>query len=96
MSIDRQRTLSDYQQRDETAGDAQPSWSPGIGDAGAGRVCKGCGAHASSEFARVLGDNDGNVHACPRCVQREDLARGAAADPDYEHRIGINKEASWR
>ncbi|AGC34418.1 Zn ribbon [Haloarcula virus HVTV-2] len=29
--------------------------------------CQGCDGHVSAEFARVMGDNDGVVHACPDC-----------------------------
>jgi len=29
--------------------------------------CEGCGSFVSAEFARVMGDNDGTVHACIEC-----------------------------
>lgn len=29
--------------------------------------CQGCGAHVSTRFARVMGDNNGEVHACLNC-----------------------------
>lgn len=31
------------------------------------RECEGCGALVSARFARVFGDNQGDVHACPEC-----------------------------
>lgn len=27
-----------------------------------------CGAFVTAEWARVMGDNDGNVHACLECA----------------------------
>ncbi|AGM11912.1 hypothetical protein DNAM5_49 [Haloarcula californiae tailed virus 1] len=30
--------------------------------------CRNCDSHVSSEWARVMGDNDGTVHACPDCA----------------------------
>jgi len=35
--------------------------------------CEGCGAFVSSDFARVMGDNDGNVHGCLECHDRVDI-----------------------
>ena len=29
--------------------------------------CLNCGSHVTNEFARVMGDNDGHVHACVNC-----------------------------
>jgi hypothetical protein len=29
------------------------------------RECEACGAPVSTRFARVFGDNQGEVHACP-------------------------------
>lgn len=31
--------------------------------------CLDCGARVGDAFARVLGDNDGRVHACPDCTE---------------------------
>jgi len=31
------------------------------------RECEGCGSPVSDRFARVFGDNQGEVHACPEC-----------------------------
>ena len=31
------------------------------------RECEACGAPVSDAFARVFGDNQGEVHACPEC-----------------------------
>jgi hypothetical protein len=35
--------------------------------------CQNCGAHVSEVFSRVLGDNDGVVHACPECDSQSAL-----------------------
>ena len=32
-------------------------------------ICRNCGHHVAADFARVLGDNDGRVHACPECTE---------------------------
>ena len=45
-----------------------------------GRTCEGCDSHVSPQFGRVLGDNDGVVHRCPRCASSKELFRGAGAD----------------
>jgi hypothetical protein len=29
--------------------------------------CESCGAHISEKYARVCGDNDDRVSACPNC-----------------------------
>ncbi|MEF8892182.1 MAG: hypothetical protein V5A31_12860 [Haloferacaceae archaeon] len=33
----------------------------------------------SRQFARVFGDNEGRIHACPACVSMSTVARGAGA-----------------
>ena len=30
-------------------------------------TCENCGAHVTSEFARVMGDNYNRVHSCVQC-----------------------------
>jgi len=44
------------------------------------KVCRNCGEPVPSTIARVLGDNDGCVPACPHCradvLDEEDLDRG--------------------
>ena len=46
--------------------------------------CEGCDGHVSSEFARVMGDNDGVVHACLKCATNTvgEKAGGIEADDD--------------
>ncbi|WP_456237582.1 DUF7563 family protein [Halocatena halophila] len=39
--------------------------------------CSGCGSHVSQRYARVLGDNDSNAHACMECRRRQDRFNGA-------------------
>jgi DNA-directed RNA polymerase subunit RPC12/RpoP len=54
--------------------DSEPAWEP---DSGAGETqhsCLDCGAAVTAQYARVMGDNSGQVHACPECsLQRERL-----------------------
>jgi DNA-directed RNA polymerase subunit RPC12/RpoP len=41
--------------------------------------CLACGAQITSQFARVCGDNQNNVHACPQCSSTTAVINGAAA-----------------
>jgi len=43
--------------------------------------CWNCGAHVTPRFARVMGDNDDEVYACPRCQGFRELSEGAGGDP---------------
>jgi len=52
-------------------------------------TCQNCGNVVSDNFARVCGDNQGNVHHCMNCIPedeggRELLRRGAAAFEDLD------------
>lgn len=85
-----QLTLTDAVEKPEPAADETAlgtSWT--VGDAGQTAThCHNCGSHVTADFARVYGDNDGNVYACPRCVRAiAELRDGAAADPDHERRV---------
>ena len=40
--------------------------------------CRHCGAYVSSQFARVFGDNDDEIHRCIECSTLRDLQEGAA------------------
>jgi hypothetical protein len=58
--------------------------------------CQNCGSVVSNDFARVCGDNDGNVHHCLNCVPEnmggaELLRHGGAAYPDIEIAIERTK-----
>jgi len=53
------------------------------------RSCESCGSEVSSDYARVFGDNQGQVHACPDCRSQSAVLNGAASDPEREHRVGI-------
>ena len=48
--------------------------------------CSNCGAFVTDDFARVFGDNDDEVHACPECSDDTVVRNGAAAKPDFERR----------
>lgn len=50
--------------------------------------CQGCGGHVSAQYRKSLGDPDDVAHACPNCVGDSDIYNGAAADPDWEKRVG--------
>jgi hypothetical protein len=43
------------------------------------RTCEACTSPVTRQFARVFGDNDGRIHACPACVDMATVARGAGA-----------------
>lgn len=52
-------------------------------------TCENCGNAVSNNFARVCGDNQGNVYHCMNCIPEEEggrelLRRGAAAYKDLE------------
>lgn len=102
MSTDKQASLDAYTSANaeadpEPSPDSEPrqrpSWAPDDAPENAG-VCLGCESHVSAEFARVMGDNQQDVHACPKCANQGELARGAAANPDYEHRT--TTQGAWR
>jgi len=44
--------------------------------------CKACGGHVSKEFQRVASDNDGDVHACLSCADKNTVALEAAGIDD--------------
>jgi len=48
--------------------------------------CENCGAFVTDQFARVYGDNSGEVHACFECQTKTAVKKGAAANPDFERR----------
>jgi DNA-directed RNA polymerase subunit RPC12/RpoP len=41
--------------------------------------CLACGAQVTPRFARVCGDNNDDVHACPNCASTTAVINGAAA-----------------
>jgi hypothetical protein len=47
------------------------------GNAGTTR-CRNCGAYATSQFAKVFGDNDDEIHRCIECSTLRNLQQGAA------------------
>jgi hypothetical protein len=47
-------------------------------------ACQGCGATVSAAYARVFGDQDDALHACPGCTSQAALANGAGAAPDAD------------
>jgi hypothetical protein len=54
---------------------------PDDGRAGVTR-CRECGDSVSDSFARVFGDNDDRVHACPTCTTFRDLSEGGGVAGD--------------
>ncbi|WP_083912467.1 DUF7563 family protein [Natronolimnohabitans innermongolicus] len=51
------------------------------------RRCQNCGAHVSSEFRRIHGDDRGLAHRCPQCEEYHSLPR-TAAGLDAKRRFG--------
>lgn len=45
--------------------------------------CHNCGSHVSSQWARVFGDNQHQVHSCPECAPSTEHFHGAAAGLDH-------------
>lgn len=49
-----------------------------LGDGNAGSTqCRNCGAYVSSQFAKVFGDNDDEIHRCIECSTLRNLQQGA-------------------
>lgn len=46
---------------------------------GIDRNCRNCGGHVTPRFARVMGDNEDQVFACPDCQGFRELSEGAGA-----------------
>lgn len=51
-------------------------WEP---DTGARVQCKNCGKTVSQQWAKVNGDNNDEIHACPRCSTYREVEGGKAA-----------------
>ena len=60
--------------------------------------CQNCGTHVSERFARVMGDENNIVHACPQCDSEGALRAGTAAGKthrlDQELRQSLSDRAS--
>lgn len=41
--------------------------------------CYRCGSFVTTDFIRVFGTNDGEVHRCPECASFKELIEGQAA-----------------
>ena len=39
--------------------------------------CRNCGTYVSSQFAKVFGDNEDEIHRCIECTTLRDLQQGA-------------------
>lgn len=46
--------------------------------------CSNCDGHVTPDFARVFGDRDDKVHACPECSTYAELQVGAGAQEVLE------------
>lgn len=51
------------------------------------RTCRHCGAHVSARFARVFGNNDGQIYACLDCSTSRELRRGGGLEGDQTRGI---------
>jgi hypothetical protein len=45
-------------------------------------TCQDCGSFVTPRFARVFGDNDGNVFGCNECLSFRGLTKGEGAAPE--------------
>ncbi len=52
-------------------------WTPHT-DADKQRRCQNCDAAVTKRFARVFGDNEDIVHACPSCTSYREMTTAAA------------------
>lgn len=82
-----QTALDEWQT--ETVENDRPAW---LEFTSTQNECLGCGAHVSSQFVRVSGDESGDVHACPNCATQAMLGRGAAANPEFSSRVDLDPE----
>lgn len=48
--------------------------------------CKNCGGFVTRDFARVFGDADHTVHACPDCDSIRKIIRGSGAGLQFSTR----------
>ncbi len=69
----------------------QHRWNPSSGNTSSRLVtCRNelCdNEYVDREFARILGDENANVYACPECTSWTALRHGAAAKPNFEGRV---------
>lgn len=62
-------------------------------------TCNSCDEYVTADFARVFGDNEGHVHACPACAHMTDINQGAAADrgnEDWRRRAASERRSDAR
>ncbi|MFP8957176.1 hypothetical protein ACLI4Q_15260 [Natrialbaceae archaeon A-CW1-1] len=52
-------------------------WSPSSGS-----TCRHCGAHVTTQFTRVFGDDRDRAHRCGECDSYRRLSRGSGAGVD--------------
>lgn len=43
------------------------------------QTCLNCGQYVTPTFARVFGDNEDTVHACPNCASMRTIMESGAA-----------------
>jgi hypothetical protein len=51
--------------------------------------CKNCGAHVTTQFARVFGDNEDTVHHCIGCVPNGDLEENNVESTEPQSATGV-------
>lgn len=44
-------------------------------------TCLNCGEFVSTDFVRVFGTNDDEVHACPACAHMTEIFNGRSSRP---------------
>lgn len=53
--------------------------------------CQACRASVTATFARVFGNNDDEVHACPSCLTWGDVSNCAATSPAADGTRRVHK-----
>jgi hypothetical protein len=78
--------LTDFTPPETEIADAPPEWSPQQAEDNAENQsqCQSCGNHVSRDFARVFGNNDGEVWACRDCTTATAIRGGATRSEDAD------------
>lgn len=53
--------------------------------------CQNCEAAVTARFARVFGDNHGQVHCCLECAPNADLKAGLGANPSRDRMEAVTQ-----
>lgn len=53
--------------------------------------CQSCGNRVSAEYARVFGNDENELYACPNCSTQRATARGAGVDDDRDGTLLVHR-----